>query len=97
MGKADTVETLQSQCAPWCHSFVNVVRQDQIQRHGRDLLLSGNSCQGNESLEDVRMSRWPSLTGQVYGANYPRLRRAKAKYDPNCVFARYFAIEPDFS
>jgi len=54
MGKADTIETLQTQCAPWCHSFVNVVRQDQIKRHGRDLLLSGNSCQGNEPLEDVR-------------------------------------------
>ena len=37
------------------------------------------------------------LRSQVYGANYPRLRRAKAKYDPHCVFARYFPIEPLFS
>ncbi|KAK0109393.1 hypothetical protein ONS96_003207 [Cadophora gregata f. sp. sojae] len=34
---------------------------------------------------------------QIWLQNYPKLRKVKAKYDPNLVFNRYHTIEPDFS
>ena len=32
---------------------------------------------------------------KYYGSNYPRLQKVKAKYDPNCVFNRWFPIQPE--
>ena len=30
----------------------------------------------------------------LFGANYPRLQKLKAKYDPNCVFSKWYPIQP---
>jgi len=31
---------------------------------------------------------------KLFGSNYPRLQRIKAKYDPNMVFNKWFPIVP---
>jgi len=31
----------------------------------------------------------------LFGANYPRLQKIKAKYDPNMVFSKWFPIVPE--
>lgn len=35
--------------------------------------------------------------GETFGANYPRLRKVKAEYDPEDVFNKKRTIVPDFS
>jgi len=30
----------------------------------------------------------------LFGDNYPRLQELKAKYDPNCIFSRWYGIAP---
>jgi FAD/FMN-containing dehydrogenase len=36
-----------------------------------------------------------SSSRALFGRNYPRLQRLKAKYDPDNVFSRWYAIAPD--
>ncbi|KAH6997370.1 hypothetical protein EDB80DRAFT_814593 [Ilyonectria destructans] len=68
----------------WVHTMNNVTRSYQA-KYATDLGVNGNACILTEKSEDV------------WGTNYPRLRRIKAKYDPNQVFNRYFPIEPEHS
>jgi len=45
-------------------------------------MLYGNYDQYDEKSRDI------------FGDNYPRLQKLKAKYDPNNVFNKLFAIAP---
>ncbi|KAI9061591.1 FAD-binding domain-containing protein [Trametes sanguinea] len=63
-------------------SIVQFVREKNAELSGRDLGWFVNLSQGNERAEDV------------FGANLPRLRRIKGKYDPNRVWRKGFVIEP---
>lgn len=31
---------------------------------------------------------------KLFGSNYPRLQKIKAKYDPGLVFGKWFPIQP---
>jgi Berberine and berberine like len=65
---------------------VEYVREVDIEKSGRDNGVFINLCQGNEDkIEDV------------FGVNLPRLRKLKAKYDPEKIWSRGYVIEPDFS
>ena len=55
-------------------STARLVREKNAELSGRDLGWFVNMCQGDENPEDV------------FGENLPRLRKIKAKYDPNDVF-----------
>jgi FAD/FMN-containing dehydrogenase len=66
-------------------STVNYIRAADAQKTGRDLGLALNYAVGDEAPEDV------------FGTNLARLRKLKAKYDPNKVWSKGFVIEPDFS
>ncbi|KAJ2955879.1 hypothetical protein NUW54_g14703 [Trametes sanguinea] len=63
-------------------SLVQFVREKNAELSGRDLGWFVNLSQGNERAEDV------------FGANLPRLRRIKGKYDPRQVWRKGFVIEP---
>ncbi|RSL44261.1 hypothetical protein CEP53_011305 [Fusarium sp. AF-6] len=65
----------------WVHDMIEVTRSYQ-RKYAKDLGVNGNACSSKEKSEDV------------WGQNYPRLQRIKAKYDPDRVFNRYFPIEP---
>ncbi|EEU37678.1 uncharacterized protein NECHADRAFT_87455 [Fusarium vanettenii 77-13-4] len=65
----------------WVHDMIEVARSYQ-RKYAKDLGVNGNACSSKEKSEDV------------WGQNYPRLQRIKAKYDPDRVFNRYFPIEP---
>ena len=71
---------------PACREFVNkvvtFVREKNAELSGRDLGRFLNMCQGSEKPEDV------------FGDNYTRLRRVKAKYDPRKVWSKGVVIEP---
>ncbi|KAH6949389.1 hypothetical protein BKA56DRAFT_603285 [Ilyonectria sp. MPI-CAGE-AT-0026] len=66
----------------WVHETAQLVRQRQVKDWGKDLGVWANACMLNETSEDC------------WGLNYPRLQKLKAKYDPTCVFNRFFPIEP---
>ena len=65
-------------------SIVQFVREKNAELTGRDLGWFINMTKGGEKPEDV------------FGAHLPRLRRAKAKYDPKKVFSKGAVIEPLF-
>ncbi|KAM6511531.1 hypothetical protein FALCPG4_016536 [Fusarium falciforme] len=65
----------------WVHDMIEVARSYQ-RKYAKDLGVNGNACSSKEKSEDV------------WGQNYLRLQRIKAKYDPDRVFNRYFPIEP---
>lgn len=73
---------------PACREFVDkvaeYVRKRSAELSGRDLGLFLSMAQGGERPEDV------------WGENLPRLRRVKAKYDPNKVFSKGVTVEPLF-
>ena len=69
-------------CREFTESVVQLVREKNAELSGRDLGWFLNMCQGSEKPEDV------------FGDNYTRLRRVKAKYDPRKVWSKGVVIEP---
>ncbi|KAJ4168466.1 hypothetical protein NW754_010378 [Fusarium falciforme] len=69
----------------WVHEGNQLVRQQQIQDWGKDLGVWANGSMPNETAEDC------------WGQNYPRLQKLKAKYDPRCLFDKYWHIEPSYA
>lgn len=63
-------------------SIVSLVRERNAQLSGKDLGWFLSMCQGDEKPEDV------------FGANLTRLRKVKAKYDPEKVWSKGIVIEP---
>lgn len=68
----------------WAKSLAEFVREKNAELSGRDLGWFISMCQGDEKAEDV------------FGPNLPRLRRLKAKYDPEKVWSKGVFIEPLF-
>ncbi|EKM53132.1 uncharacterized protein PHACADRAFT_259314 [Phanerochaete carnosa HHB-10118-sp] len=66
----------------WTKSLSEFIRQKNAELSGKDLGWFINMCQGEEKPEDV------------FGDNLPRLRKLKAKYDPQNVWSRGVAIAP---
>ncbi|KAM0421308.1 hypothetical protein ACHAPT_010837 [Fusarium lateritium] len=69
----------------WIREGNQLVRQQQVQDWDNDLGLWANASMPNEAAEDC------------WGQNYPRLQKVKAKYDPGCLFDRYWHIEPSYA
>ncbi|KAI8665701.1 FAD-binding PCMH-type domain-containing protein [Fusarium sp. Ph1] len=69
----------------WVCEGNQLVRQQQIQDWGKDLGVWANASMPNETAEDC------------WGQNYPRLQKLKAKYDPGCLFDKYWHIEPSYA
>jgi len=61
------------------------IRQFNTKRAGKDAGFFLNFAQGDETLEEV------------HGPNLPKLRKLKAKYDPNGLWRKGMFIEPDFN
>ena len=61
------------------------LRQFNTNRAGKDVEFFLNFAQGDETLEEV------------HGSNLPKLRKPKAKYDPNGLWRKGMFIEPDFN
>ena len=62
--------------------ITQLVREKNAELGGKDLGWFLNLCQGEERAEDV------------FGENLPRLRKAKARYDPKKVWSKGVVIEP---
>lgn len=60
------------------------IRQSNTQRAGKDAGCFLNFAQGDEPVEEV------------FGPNLPKLRKLKAKYDPEGLWRKGVFIEPDF-
>ena len=41
------------------------------------------------------LQQYDEISKDIFGDNYPELQKLKAKYDPNNVFNKLFAITPD--
>ncbi|GJE93919.1 FAD-binding domain-containing protein [Phanerochaete sordida] len=80
-GRSTTDEGVAAASA-WTKDLAEFVRQKNTELSGTDLGWFINMCQGDERPEDV------------FGANLPRLRKLKAKYDPHKVFSKGVVIEP---
>ena len=43
----------------------------------------------------TRVQQYDEISKDIFGSNYPELQKLKAKYDPNNVFNKLFAIQPE--
>jgi len=80
---------LDSYAKEWVHSLIDqlvvVEKQDEMLKPGEEFILEKGYY--NASLGDEKLSA-------VYGDNYGRLRGLKRKYDPECVFKKWYPIAP---
>lgn len=65
-------------------SVASYIREFNTHRTGEDLGVWLSMAQGDEGAE------------AVFGANLPRLRKVKARYDPKKLWNKGVIIEPDF-
>ena len=73
----------------WTHKLIHQLgileKADEAVPEGKKVV--GKKGYFNGSMGDESFS-------MVFGQNYPRLRELKRKYDPDCVFRKWFAIVP---
>lgn len=73
----------------WVHTLVDKLvgleKVDAVVKSGEEVV--GKRAYFNGSMGDEK-------SNQVFGANYPRLRELKRKYDPDFVFKKWFPIAP---
>ncbi|KAG9041019.1 hypothetical protein FS837_012816 [Tulasnella sp. UAMH 9824] len=68
----------------------------------RDIVAASSSKAAQESLGYANygdlfctLNETDEYTRKIFGSNYPRLQEIKKKYDPDMVFNRWFAIQPE--
>ena len=69
----------------WAKSIVDYIRSANTQHSGQDLGYLFTMSQGDEPPETI------------FGANLPKLKKLRAKYDPGKFWAKGVEIEPDFA
>jgi FAD/FMN-containing dehydrogenase len=65
--------------------FIALEKLDETVPEGKEVVCKKGYF--NASMGDEKVS-------VVFGENYPRLRELKRKYDPDCVFKKWFPITP---
>ncbi|KAK7439343.1 hypothetical protein VKT23_017569 [Stygiomarasmius scandens] len=82
-----TEESDDSTVAEWTANLAAAVRQAQVEKTGKKLTTPSSFCLDPkyESVEDI------------YGENLPKLKKLKAKYDPEKIWSKGWLIEPDFT
>jgi len=68
----------------WVTKVTSYVKKSNIERTGISHPTPAFIALGNDDIKEV------------YGKNYARLRKLKAKYDPRKVWNKGYTIEPDF-
>ncbi|KAF8634135.1 hypothetical protein AX17_004279 [Amanita inopinata Kibby_2008] len=68
----------------WISKITSYIRKSNTEKTGISLPTPANIALGDEDIRDV------------YGANFGRLKRLKARYDPHKVWSQGWVIEPEF-
>ncbi|KAG6872366.1 hypothetical protein C0995_010285 [Termitomyces sp. Mi166 len=74
-----------AKAAEWASSIGNLVRTAQVEKTGKPLTTPASLAVSPQIIPPEG----------IWGANLPRLRKLKAKYDPKKVFSKGWCIEPD--
>ncbi|PPQ72897.1 hypothetical protein CVT24_001494 [Panaeolus cyanescens] len=69
----------------WAAGIGNLVRNAQVEKMGKPLITPAGFALNPEVVAPEK----------VWGDNYPKLRKLKAKYDPGKVWSRGWCIEPE--
>jgi len=69
----------------------------RIAKDIKELVQAGGGGYANYDSEAgifIVDNKSPDRTRELFGPNYPRLQQIKAKYDPKCVFNKWFVVQP---